>query len=197
VRRRRPIHSITVSKDATRAHVHTRVDEIYRRFLDEIETDCKSEQETFDAQIKVIIWGILYLEGLVNYKLYRYTERLFASQIGLLAEYWALTKQARLEDKLTLIFAADGVRRPWVKAALSKLGKVVELRNRLVHFKDAPTEFEFATLRSKLEINAPLAKWFEHVPDPRIVSELLSGSVEERKSFLQTIGDRLEDVQVA
>jgi hypothetical protein len=197
MRGRRPIHSITVSKDAKRAHVHTRVDEIYRRFLDEVETENHTEQQAFDAQIKVVLWGILYLEGLVNYKLYRYTERLFSGQIGLLAEYWALTKQARLEDKLTLIFAADGVSRSWVKSSLSKLSKVVELRNRLVHFKDAPTEFEFATLRGKLEVNAPLTKWFEHVPDPKIVTELLKVPVGERKTFLQNIGDRLEEVHVA
>lgn len=193
---RRPIHSITVSPDAKRATVHTRVDQFYREFLDEIGTSTKTEDEAFEAHLKIIIWGVMHLEGLVNYKLYHLTERLLARNGALFGHYWGLMKQAKLEDKIALIFASDGVRRPWLNAKLKKLTPLVEMRNRLVHFKDSPMEFEFEGLRSKLEINAPLAKWFEHVPNPRIVTDLLATTPEERKSFFQQIGDYLEGVHV-
>lgn len=194
--RHRPIHSIIVSKDASRATVHTRVEQFYRSFLDDIDPECKSENEAFKAHLQIIIWGLLYLEGLSNFKLYRYTEHQFIASPALVPSYWQLTKQARLEDKITLLFSADGVQRPWVPEAMKKLTRIIEQRNRLVHFKDAPTQFAFTDLRRKLETNAPLAKWFEHVPDPRIVSDLLAVLPLERKTFIQNVGDRLEEVHV-
>lgn len=193
---RRPIDSITVSADATRATVHTRVDQFYREFLDEIDTSVKTEDQAFEAHLKIIIWGVMYLEGLANYKLYRLTERLLARKAALFGHYWGLMKQAKLEDKIALVFASDGVRRPSLQTNLKKLSQLVELRNRLVHFKDSPTEFEFAELRSKLKVNAPLAEWFDHVPNPKIVKDLLATTPEERKSLLQQVGDRLEGVHV-
>lgn len=191
---RRPIHQITVSPDASRATVHTRVDLLYRKFLEEVGIEQKNDEMLFDAHLKVIIWGVLYIEGLVNFKLYSFTASKL-SMPDLIDSYWSLTKQARIEDKLDVVFAADHVKRPWLKETKKKFLKVVEVRNRLIHFKDVPTAFEFSTLRAKLETNAPLAKWVEHAPNPRIVADLFSVPLEDRKKLFQSLGDALERIQ--
>ena len=185
---------INLANDASRATVHTRVELLYRHFLEEIPTKHVNEDALFEAHLKAIIWGALYIEGLVNFKLYEFTTAKLSSP-ELVDSYWVLTKQARIQDKLDLVFAADPVKRPWLREAKKKLFKMIEERNRLVHFKDVPTRFEFSVLREKLGTNAPSSKWVEHTPHPKVVSDLLSEPLEERIQLFLTIGDALEGVQ--
>lgn len=185
---------INLSIDASLATVHTRVELFYRHFLEEIETEHTSEDTLFEAHLKAIIWGVLYIEGLVNYKLYTFNVTKLSTP-DLVDSYWKLTRQTNIRDKLDLVFAADRVERPWLLEAKKKFHKNVEERNRLVHFKDVPTAFEFSVLREKLGTNAPSSKWVEHTPHPKVVADLLSEPLEERIKLFLSLGDSLENVQ--
>ncbi|HUW75847.1 MAG TPA: hypothetical protein VMV70_04140 [Gallionella sp.] len=185
---------INLSTDASRASVHTRVELFYRHFLEEIETEHTSEDTLFEAHLKTIIWGVLYIEGLVNYKLYTFNVTKLSTP-DLVDSYWKLTRRTNIQDKLDLVFAADRVERPWLLEVKKKFHENVEERNRLVHFKDVPTAFEFSVLREKLGTNAPSSKWIEHTPHPKVVADLLSEPIEERIKLFLSLGDSLENVQ--
>jgi hypothetical protein len=191
---RRPIHEIKVAKDASWATVHTRVDHIYRDFLEEIDLAPKTEEAAFEAHLKMIIWGVLYVEALLNFKLYELTRSEFSDE-AVVNTYWSLTKQARIDDKLDFVFEYGHIKSTTVRENRQTFTRMVEERNRLVHFKDVPTEFAFSTLRAKLEINAPLQKWFDNAPSPKIVSDLLATSLEDRKKVFLTLGGLLERVR--
>lgn len=185
---------INFSTDTSRTTVHTRVELFYRHFLEEIETEHTSEDTLFEAHLKAIIWGVLYIEGLVNYKLYTFNVAKLSTP-DLVDSYWKLTSRTKIQDKLDLVFATDRVERPWLLEAKEKFHKIVKVRNRLVHFKDLPTAFEFSVLREKLGTNAPSSKWIEHTPHPKVVAELLSELIDERIKFFLSLGDSLENVQ--
>lgn len=192
---RRPHFEVTIpniNKSST-AYVHTRVELFYRRFLEEVDTEYQNDAELFDAHIKAIIWGVLYIEGLVNHKLYEFTAVKFVRR-DLVDSYWELTKQARLKDKIDLVFAIDGVKRPWLKELMKKFMKMVDERNRLVHFKEVPTPFNLPSLVAKLGINAHSTKWNEHTPYPKFIKEILLTSLHDRVEIITSLGDALERV---
>jgi len=182
---RRPHFEVTVPNinKSSAAFVHTRVELFYRRFLEEVDAKYQNDAELFDAHIKAIIWGVLYIEGLVNHKLYEFTATKFARR-ELADSYWELTKQARIKDKIDLIFAIDGVKRPWLKDHKKKFMQMVDERNRLVHFKEVPTPFDLPALVAKLGINAHSTKWSEHTPYPKFIAEILSVSLHDRVEII-------------
>lgn len=191
---RRPHFEITADiRQGSTAYVHTRVELFYRRFLEEVDAEYNNDEDLFDAHLKAIIWGVLYVEGLVNYKLYEFTAAKFARR-DLVESYWHLTKQARIQDKMDLVFASDRVKRPWLRDLKKKFMKMVDERNRLVHFKEVPTPFDMPTLVAKLGINAPAAKWNEHTPYPKIIADLLAEPLHARIETFLTLGDAIERV---
>lgn len=190
---RRPHFEITVPYPGSATYVHTRVELFYRRFLEEVDLEYNNDEDLFDAHLKAIIWGVLYVEGLVNYKLYEFTATKFARR-DLVESYWNLTKQASIQDKLDLVFASDRSKRPWLKDLKKKFMKMVNERNRLVHLKEVPTSFDMPALVAKLGINAPAVKWKEHTPYPKIVADLLAEPLDARIETFLTLGDALERV---
>jgi hypothetical protein len=191
---RRPHFEITDYGQGPTAFVHTRVELFYRRFLDETDADYNNDEVLFDAHLKAIIWGVLYIEGLVNYKLYALTAS-HVKRTDLADGYWELTKQSRIQDKIDLVFSSDQIKRLWLKDLKKKFMRMVEERNRLVHFKEVPTPFDLPTLVAKLGVNAPSSKWSEHTPYPKIVSDLLATPLSERIEVFRSLGDALESVQ--
>lgn len=190
---RRPHFQITSDAKGKRASVHTRVELFYRRFLEEVVRPYNNDEDLFDAHLKAIIWGALYIEGLANYKLYEFTEAKLARH-DLVGSYWELIKQARIKDKLDVIFASDGIKRPWLKELKKKYLKMVDERNRLVHFKEIPTPLDLSSLVAKLGVNAPSSKWSDHTPYPKIVLDILAVPLEERMKVFLKLGDALEQV---
>lgn len=182
---------VTDPGQGSTAYVHTRVELFYRRFLEEVDAEYNNDEDLFDAHLKAIIWGVLYIEALVNYKLYEFTTAKF-SRRDLVDSYWELTKKARIQDKIDLVFASDRVKRPWLRELKKKFLKMVEERNRLVHFKEVPTRFDLPTIVAKLGINASSAKWSEHTPYPKIVVDLLAEPLRARIESFTTLGDALE-----
>lgn len=191
---RRPHFEITDQLEGNTAYVHTRVELYYRDFLAELPTSHNNDEELFASHIKALIWGVLYIEGLLNYKLYAFTKsRLDAPD--LVERYWDMTKQARIQDKLDLMLSIDRVKRPWAKVACKKFGKMVEERNRMVHFKDVPTPFDLPKLVAKIGPNAPSSAWIEHTPSPKIVLDLLATPLQERLDLFILLGDGIERIQ--
>ena len=194
---RRPIHEAILSHDGKSPDtVHTRIELFYRDFLEEIDLSPRDEVVLAEAHVKTVIWGVLYIEALVNYKLYQITQAQLKNR-KLAPHYWELTKKARLEDKIDLVLAYGSSRKISVEPFLKGVLRMVELRNRLVHFKDPPTKFDFSKVREKVATNAPLEDWFKHFPNPKIVDELMSVPLSTRRQAFIGLGDVLESIRVA
>lgn len=191
---RRPKFEIRATSDGKRASVHTRVELFYRRFLDETDGAHGNDEDLFNAHLKAIIWGALYIEGLVNYKLYAFTTEQL-KRADLVNEYWTLTKQAKIEDKIDLVFSSAKVTSARLSELKKKFLKMIEQRNRLVHFKETPTSFDLQVLVEKLGKNASAAKWSEHTPYPKIVKEILATPLGDRLEVFRSFGDVIESLQ--
>jgi len=190
---RRPIHQITVAKDGSRATVQTDFDAVCKDFLDAIDLSPKNEAALFEAHVQMIVWGVLFVEGLSNRKLYQVTRKEFR-KAEFVPYYWALTKQSRLQDKLMFLAEYAGVKVTTYKPLLNRFNRMIEERNRLFHYKEVPTEFDFPTLRQKLEINAPLNDWLKHAPLPQIVTELFSTPLVDRQATISQVERLLERI---
>ena len=190
---RRPPFEITDHADG-RTYVHTRVELLYRRFLEDLDRNYPNEETLFEAHIQAIIWGVLYVEGLLNYKLLAFTSEKLGRP-DLVDGYWDLVKQAKIQDKFDLVFAIDGVKRPWLKAAKQRFMKMVEERNRLVHLKGKPTPMDLKAFVGKIGPNAPTSSWEEHAPSPKIVGDLLSIDLPIRIQSIREVGDGIERVR--
>ena len=185
---RRPPFEVPTHDYGATASVHTRAELYYRGFVDEVDTEFSNDEDLFEAHLKVIIWGVLYIEGLVNYKL-RALPATRRRNAGITA---AWLKDAGINEKLDVAFAQDRVVRPWLVNVRDRFRKLVTDRNRLVHFRDKPTPFDLPSLVSKLGINASGDKWSEHTPHPRIVTHLLAVPLAERVETIHRLGDSLE-----
>ncbi len=103
---RRPHFEIIAHPKGNAAYVHTCIELYYREFLEGLPIEHSNDEELFASHIKCLVWGVLYIEGLLNYKLYRFTK----SRLAKFADaYWDLAKQSRIQDKLTLILSLDQV----------------------------------------------------------------------------------------
>ena len=189
----RPPFEITDYADG-RTYVHTRVELLYRRFLEELDREYPNEEALFEAHIQAIIWGVLYVEGLLNYKLLAFTTKKLG-RADLVDGYWNLVKQAKIQDKFDLVFSVDSVKRPWLKAARQKFVKMVEERNRLVHLKEKPTPMDLKAFVEKIGPNAPTSAWNEHAPRPKIVGDLLAIDLVDRIQIILDVGDGIERVR--
>jgi len=189
----RPPFEITDYADG-RTYVHTRVELLYRRFLEELDREYPNEEALFEAHIQAIIWGVLYVEGLLNYKLLAFTTKKLG-RADLVDGYWDLVKQAKIQDKFDLVFSVDSVKRPWLKAARQKFVKMVEERNRLVHLKEKPTPMDLKAFVEKIGPNAPTSAWNEHAPRPKIVGDLLAIDLVDRIQIILDVGDGIERVR--
>ena len=189
----RPPFEITDYADG-RTYVHTRVELLYRRFLEELDREYPNEEALFEAHIQAIIWGVLYVEGLLNHKLLAFTTKKLG-RADLVDGYWNLVKQAKIQDKFDLVFSVDSVKRPWLKAARQKFVKMVEERNRLVHLKEKPTPMDLKAFVEKIGPNAPTSAWNEHAPRPKIVGDLLAIDLVDRIQIILDVGDGIERVR--
>jgi hypothetical protein len=190
---RRPPFEITEYGDG-RTYIHTRVELLYRAFLYELDRDYPDEEALFEAHIQAIIWGVLYIEGSLNHRLLAFTSKKLGRS-DLVDGYWELVKQAKLQDKIDLVFSIDRVSRPWLKQAKQRFMRMVEERNRLVHFKEKPTPMDLKQFIEKIGPNAPTSAWEEHAPKPKIVSDLLATSLSDRIHLIQEFGDGIEQVR--
>lgn len=192
---RRPHFEITSHDNGKSAFVHTRVELYYRDFLEDLDVGYNNDEDLFSAHVKAPIWGFLYIEGLLNYKLRTFTQTRLDDHSDLADRYWQLTKQAKVQEKLDLILSIERrVEAPWVSGAKKKFRQMVDERNRLVHFKDAPTPFDLSDVVAKVGPNAGSAAWSEHTPKPRIVGDLLSTPLRERLDHFRMLGDAIEAI---
>lgn len=193
--KQRAIDSITISPKSAKATVHTRLDQTFLYFVEETATESTDQQSEVDAHVKLVVWGALYFEALTNHKLRTITTLVLAGHERMIEPMWQLSRQARLDDKVAAVFALDGAIRPTLKVQMTALARFLELRNRIVHFKDVPTEFDFSEIRKNTSKNADLKEWFVHAPDTKIVKELCSQSLTQRKKFILDFGQMIERIR--
>jgi hypothetical protein len=99
----------------------------------------KSEQ--FKAALQMIVWGGVYLESMVNFRLLAVMERI-TRRDEYSSELWNAVERNSIVDKLEML--GKLAKRPGIaiKAALKRMRFISDFRNRLVHYKDLPTPMD-------------------------------------------------------
>lgn len=190
---RRPPFEITDYADG-RTYIHTRVELLYRYLVEELDREYPDDETLFEAHVQVIIWGVLYIEGLLNHKLLAFTGKAFR-RAELVDSYWELVKQAKIKDKIDVVLSIDGARRPWLKECKKQFLTMVEERNRLVHFKEKPTPMDLKAFVATLGPDASSRLWSDNAPFPKIVADLLATSLTHRIQLVRNLGDEIDRVR--
>jgi hypothetical protein len=133
----------------------------------------KVDRNKVDHGIKVVVFGSFWLEALVNRVLSRIVMReTHGESFG--RAVWAGLKRVSLRDKLVLsrAYASDvvGCREA---ICLPELDRLLEVRNRLAHFKDSDTlvaEFSFLDFDEVLPV-------ILSADDPELIKQLKSPSI--------------------
>ena len=125
--------------------------------------------ENLKAGIKVVIFGIFWIEALSNFILREAViNESKDSSFG--NACWQILRRAALSDKIELLFvlATESIKTRYCDL-FPEFKKVLELRNRLAHFKDSDTQVtrSIACLEEVVEIMASKN-------DPPLIQELKS-----------------------
>lgn len=167
------------------------LDVIFRDFLKDVSDKVKDTRGAVEAHIQVVIWGSLYVEALAN----RLCRELLEEQIDQLDSrytgfhrartYWGVMKRSRVEDKVEMLVELGGGQMEGQDAAMKQeLRRLFELRNRIVHFKDKPTAFDF-------DSETLLERTASRVPNPKLVNDLVESDYQDRRSAVLSVGDWL------
>ena len=115
-----------------------------------------------------------------------------ASQVdaAVVEDYWKLMERLDLGEKIQRVLKHHSRTAEWenIKA---KLRAEVDLRNRLVHFKDTPKRINLTEIHKKWEADGRPGELLEHVPHTGIVAEVLAAPLEERRDFYRSLGKLL------
>jgi len=142
------------------------LDQSYERLFRRAHRSVKSSA-TVDAGINLVVFGVLWLEARCNLLLRRallleVRERSFAEAL------WHRVQRAALLDKIELLFALEfNYLREWHPKLKPQVRSLLELRNRLVHFKESDTPIS-GPLGSLTE----LLKVMQSTDDPGLIREL-------------------------
>ena len=181
---------ITRQPDATSLEVavSTHMHRYYAEFLRDIPATSKKREERFKNISKCVIWGFLYVEALTNLACERTILR--CCRVHRVArDFWLLSERTEIAGKITFLASVYRVDKTTHKRIQGMVDKLRVVRNRLVHYKDEPTILEPWRLATPMPEGQ---SFIEAMPDPMIVSAVLSIGVEERRKEILSIGDWIE-----
>lgn len=186
----------TFSGNPPEDYVHRRLELDYRYLLQQVHLPERAlPQEELHGHIQLIIWGCMYIEGLANTKLYEITA-VSVSSGEILQDYWRMMQRDSLEEKLKRIFRHY----PWVARQigdkLRAFSSDIELRNRLVHFKERPMRVNLDVIRKEWDNAGQPGEMLEMVPPPVIITEIRATPFQTRQDNYLDIGDVLETIRV-
>jgi hypothetical protein len=121
-----------------RSELRVCMESYFREFFLEAATKKSgSRSDQFKVAIKLIVWGGIYLESLVNLHSVRLLRKVCTDpRHGL--EIWSAVERTATHEKLSLLGRLAGRSGFAIDAAVRHLRRVMDLRNRLAHFKDSP-----------------------------------------------------------
>lgn len=168
--------------------VRTQMHGYYLEFLQDIPPNANKREERFKNISKCVIWGFLYVEALTNWACDLTILR--CCRVSRVAkDVWSLSERAEIAGKIAFLASVYQVDKATQARIERMVDKLRRMRNRLVHYKDEPTVVEPWHLNRQVLEGQSL---MEAMPDPKIVSAVLSISVEKRRNEILEIGVWIE-----
>ena len=176
----------------------------YKSFMMAIEAKSNSNAEDrFLAGVECVVWGSLYVEAMANRTVVRFLDSQLRAKPRLKEAFWEFVERADLKKKVGALADMTECDKATSDTHLRNLGKLVVLRNRLVHYKEDPTPVDSSFLEKTpseimgLKEEPPGGftygqlsdKVHSDLPDPHIVSAVLSMPLEERRGEIIGIGE--------
>lgn len=121
--------------DIKGVYINAGLDEFYKRLFIKAKVSAKRFPNNPEHGIKVIIFGVFYIESICNGLL----QQALSSRISpkyLAKSIWEGIKRSNIHTKLDIVISASGWDRAKSKKYLNKVERLFKLRNRLAHFKD-------------------------------------------------------------
>lgn len=176
-----------MNTDNPRMYIKTHFDCLYRIFVDKSIKEISSatdEQVKLEHIIQLIIWMALSIEAGINNSLHKQITDL-SGYTPREANLWNSIKKNATRNKLSLLLELCNSKQKKEKEFLNFYEKLFALRNRLVHYKEDPTEVNF----HKGEGCTSVKEYFESFGNPKIVDELLHLDIKEQhERFTSLIG---------
>jgi len=151
------------------AWVNAGLDAFYERLFRSARRGIWRYPVSVDKGISALLFGCFWLEALSNSLLKSALDHMPLNPAAT-GGLWKALRKSRLIEKLDAIagFADERSRRELNKLR-KDIAKVVELRNRMVHFKDEDTKIARGLSLSTVE---DVTTFFSEVPDPPLLREL-------------------------
>lgn len=169
--------------------VRTNLDKYYRTFMEALTVDGSEKESKFLANIQCIVWGALYLEALVNRLSEKSLEALLKEDKKNATAIWAVAERADLDKKVTVLLTITGCSEQEISECLNKIKKISRIRNRIVHYKEAPAMIDPSWGERTPKQGMTVMDMLNSLPDPKIIHEVLSQSLEERKKEIIGMAD--------
>jgi hypothetical protein len=184
---------ITFKKgEIVRVSTNAQLDEIYQRIFYNARRNLLRRPVQVRIGIQVIIFGCFWLEAYSNEVLRFLLNVISVTNNNVSKEYssvlWGLLKRQNLVEKLLLFRSlSDESHSKVYPDLLKKLKVVLDLRNRLAHFK---SEEELIPVPEKKNIK----EWFLEIPDPNIMGELKGNRVIQHSSVILETHKWIKDI---
>lgn len=171
----------------------------YKRFMEAVIPASGEDTDVFIAGVQVVIWGSLYAEAQVNkvslYLLGDATDRHAKRNQSM----WKLAERAEIDKKVEALgqmFEDDEAR---MVLHLKELKRLVRIRNRLVHYKEMPTEADASLLLEEIQEGQKFGKVMEDMTrrstNPDIVHAVLSMPLDDRRGEINSLCDWLASLK--
>lgn len=157
----------------------------YREFFYEsIPPATAAAEEVFRATLKMVVWCGFYLEALVNHH-FPIILGVLVSKHEVARELWKSLERKELYDKYILLGKLAGRPQFALQTVEKRVRFVAGLRNRLAHYKDAPTPIgkEIVWEDSKL-MGVFIDEVLDHAPLTEVESLLNVGTAETLQRYL-------------
>jgi hypothetical protein len=139
-----------------------------------------TKPQTFKAALKMIVWGGIYVEALVNSRLRLVLGKMTKKDVYA-SELWDSLERAKIQEKVAMLGRL--LERPEIaiKTVLGRLQLVTSLRNRLVHYKEQGTPVD-PDLAMSSDIRV-----FEKLPPTSIESALSNKNLKKFRSAVESL----------
>ena len=155
-----------VEGQITGVFVNAGLDSIYEHIFQNAKRNTQRNPTDVVHGIKVLVFGCFWLEALCNDCL-KYFLNNWVKQKTFCESLWDTLKRANIIDKFTIISAfATKKQLQQYESLLPSLKRVLDLRNRLAHFKDK--DFRIA---DTVDVNEAISLILS-APEPELIQEL-------------------------
>jgi hypothetical protein len=154
---------------------------VYERMFETAKTKARSSPDDVENGIQVIVFGTFLMEASCNDS-YRAFLSAVIPNSKLADAIWTATKRLAILEKVNIAAAVNPPSKTEVDVQLKKLKFLLDLRNRLAHFKDCDTVWDVPVDFIRKPENWPQA------PDPELMGHLTGPKLSD---YISEIDDLL------